>query len=275
MHKFRAFRTITRSLVKNIVSIFIWVVVLSLCAFVPSEKRPNYQIRTVVIDAGHGGKDPGALGKKAREKDIALKVALQVGKLIKKRFPEVKVYYTRTTDKFVELQERAAIANRNRADLFISIHCNANNEKSIYGTETYTMGLHTSDGNLEVAKRENSVILLEDNHEKKYGGYDPDSPMSHILFANYQNAYIENSLRFASLVETQFDKRASRKSRGVKQAGFIVLWQTTMPSALVEIGYLSNAKEEKYLTSAEGQETISNSIARAFAQYKEDMETAD
>jgi N-acetylmuramoyl-L-alanine amidase len=261
--------------VKNILLIGTLGLIVSLCAFTPLEKRPQYKLRVVVIDAGHGGKDPGTLGKHVQEKEVALKVALEVGKTIKKNFPNVKVLYTRMTDKFVELQERAAIANRNRADLFISIHCNSNNSKSIAGTETYTMGLHTSEGNLEVAKRENSAILLEENHEKKYGGYDPDSPMGHILFANYQSAYLDNSLRFASHVENQFEKRANRHSRGVRQAGFIVLWKTAMPSSLIEIGFLSNPTEEKFLRSSEGQKTIAQSIYRGFKMYKEDMETAD
>ncbi len=260
---------------KNILLIGTLGLIVSLCAFTPLEKRPQYKLRVVVIDAGHGGKDPGTLGKHVQEKEVALKVALEVGKTIKKNFPNVKVLYTRMTDKFVELQERAAIANRNRADLFISIHCNSNNSKSIAGTETYTMGLHTSEGNLEVAKRENSAILLEENHEKKYGGYDPDSPMGHILFANYQSAYLDNSLRFASHVENQFEKRANRHSRGVRQAGFIVLWKTAMPSSLIEIGFLSNPTEEKFLRSSEGQKTIAQSIYRGFKMYKEDMETAD
>ncbi|MDJ1467517.1 N-acetylmuramoyl-L-alanine amidase [Cytophagaceae bacterium YF14B1] len=260
---------------KNIILIFVLGIIVSLCAFTPLEKRPQYKLRLVVIDAGHGGKDPGTHGKYVQEKEIALKVALEVGKTIKKNFPDVKVLYTRMTDKFVDLQERAAIANRNHADLFISIHCNSNNSKAIAGTETYTMGLHTSEGNLDVAKRENSAILLEDNHEKKYGGYDPDSPMGHILFANYQSAYMENSLRFASHVESQFEKRANRHSRGVRQAGFIVLWKTTMPSALIEIGFLSNLTEEKYLRTEEGRSTIANSIYRGFKAYKEDMEATD
>ena len=260
---------------KNILLIGLLGLIVSLCAFTPLEKRPQYKLRLVVIDAGHGGKDPGTLGKNVQEKEVALKVALELGKTIKKNFPEVKVLYTRMTDKFVELQERAAIANRNHADLFISIHCNSNNSKAIAGTETYTMGLHTSEGNLDVAKRENSAILLEENHEKKYGGYDPDSPMGHILFANYQSAYMENSLRFASHVENQFEKRASRHSRGVRQAGFIVLWKTAMPSALIEIGFLSNPTEEKFLRSADGQSTIAQSIYRGFKMYKEDVETSD
>ncbi len=266
---------IKRSIVKNILTVCWLGIAVSLCAFTPLGKRPQYRVRTIVIDAGHGGKDPGTHGKYVKEKTVALNVAMELGKQIKKNFPGVKIYYTRTTDKFVELQERAAIANRNRADLFISVHCNANPASSIHGTETYTMGLHTSEGNLEVAKRENSVILLEDNHEKKYSGYDPDSPMANILFANYQSAFIENSLRFARHVESQFDRRAGRKSRGVKQAGFIVLWKTAMPSALVEIGYLSNPKEEKFLKTAEGQENIAEAIYRGFKEYKEDMETPD
>ncbi len=259
-------------MVKNILIIFTLSIIVSLCAFTPLEKRPKYKVRMVVIDAGHGGKDPGALGKYSKEKEITLKVALAVGSTIKKNFPDIKVLYTRMTDKFVELQERASIANRNRADLFISIHCNSNNSSTIHGTETYAMGLHTSEGNLDVAKRENAAILLEDNHEKKYEGYDPDSPMSHILFANYQSAYLENSLRFASKVEAQLHSKAGRYSRGVKQAGFIVLWKTAMPSTLIEIGFVSNRAEEKYLRSAVGQQAIANGISHAFKAYKEEIE---
>jgi N-acetylmuramoyl-L-alanine amidase len=247
--------------------------ILALSSFTSLEKRSAYKVKTVVIDAGHGGKDPGTHGKVAKEKDIALKVALELGKTIKKNMPDVKVYYTRTTNKFIELHDRADLANRNHADLFISIHCNANpNSKDIYGTETYTMGLHTSEGNLDVAKRENAVILQEDDHEEHYEGFDPDSPMAHILMANYQSAYLENSLRFAKNVETQFKDRAGRKSRGVKQAGFIVLWQSAMPSALIEIGFLTNPKEEKYLNDPLGQSYIASAVFRAFRQYKEDME---
>jgi N-acetylmuramoyl-L-alanine amidase len=260
-------------IVKHIVAGFSLTLLILLCSFTSLETRNPFRVRTVVIDAGHGGHDPGTHGKSAKEKDVALKVALALGKTIKKFMPEVKVIYTRTTDKFIELHDRAGLANKNHADLFISIHCNAISNPAIFGTETYTLGLHKSEDNLEVAKRENSVILQEKNHEEKYEGFDPNSPMAHILLANYQSAYIENSLLLASHIETQFHKRVNRKSRGVKQAGFIVLWKTSMPSVLVEIGYLTNQTEERYLTSAANQEFIASGIFRAFRDYKQDIES--
>lgn len=258
---------------KHIITGFSLSLCIILCSFTSLELRNPYKVRTVVIDAGHGGHDPGTHGKIAKEKDIALKVALQVGKHIKKHLPDVKVIYTRTTDKFVELQDRAGVANKNHADLFISIHCNAISKPTIYGTETYVLGLHKSQDNLDVAKRENSVILQEKDYEEKYEGFDPNSAMAHILLANYQSAYIDNSLRLASHIENQFEKRVNRKSRGVKQAGFIVLWKTSMPSVLIEIGYLTNQAEEKYLIKPENQELISSGIFRAFRDYKQDIES--
>jgi N-acetylmuramoyl-L-alanine amidase len=258
--------------VKNIVKVTILASFLILCSFTRLDKRSFYSVRTVIIDAGHGGRDPGTHGKYVKEKDITLKVALLLGKTIKEHYPGVKVFYTRMSDKFVELHDRASLANRNHADLFISIHCNANPSKIVYGTETYAMGLHTSDGNLDVAKRENSVIYLEEDHEENYGGFDPTSPMAHILMANYQRAYLDNSLRFAAKIEKQFEQHASRKSRGVKQAGFVVLWKSAMPSVLVEIGFLSNPQEEKYLMGSAGQTKIASGIYRAFREYKEEME---
>jgi N-acetylmuramoyl-L-alanine amidase len=259
--------------VKHILTGCILSVVILLCSFTSLERRNPYRVKTVVIDAGHGGHDPGTHGKLAKEKDVALKVALQVGKSIKKYHPDVKVIYTRTTDKFVELHDRAGLANKNQADLFISIHCNAISKPDIYGTETYTLGLHRTQDNLDVAKRENSVIFKEANHEENYAGFDPSSPMAHILMANYQSAYIQNSLRLASHIETQFQKRVNRKSRGVKQAGFIVLWKTSMPSVLVEIGYLTNQAEEKYLVNEANQEYIASGIFRAFKDYKREIES--
>jgi N-acetylmuramoyl-L-alanine amidase len=232
----------------------------------------KYKVKTVVIDAGHGGKDPGTHGKKKNERDITLAIALQLGKIINEFQPDVKVLYTRKTDVFIPLDERAAIANRNNADLFISIHCNANNNKAIHGTETYCMGAHTNAANLEVAKRENSAVLLEKDYLRKYEGFNPNSPLAHIFFSNMQSAYITNSLRFASHVEAQFKNRVGRHSRGVKQAGFIVIYKTAMPSALIETGYLSNAKEEEYLSSAQGQVYLASAIYRAFREYKEEME---
>lgn len=230
------------------------------------------KLKTVVIDAGHGGKDPGCNGKSAKEAQIALKVALELGELIEKNIPEVKVIFTRKDDTFVELHDRAGIANKNNADLFISIHCNSG-PSTAFGTETYTMGLHTSDGNLRVAKRENSVILQEANYKQNYDGFDPNSPEGHILFALYQNAYINNSLRFAQKIETEFKTKVGRHSRGVKQAGLLVLWKSAMPSVLVEVGFLTNPQEEKYLNEKAGQSYIASGIYRAFKAYKQDLET--
>ncbi len=232
----------------------------------------NYKVKKIVIDAGHGGKDIGCHGKRSKEAQIALAVALKLGEKITNELKDVKVIYTRDTDEFIELQERAAIANRNNANLFISIHCNSAKASHIAGSETYTMGLHTSDGNLDVAKRENSVILNEDNYLEKYNGYDPNSPIAHILLANYQSAFLSQSIKFASFVEENFKDELGRNSRGVKQAGFIVLWKTTMPSSLIEIGYLTNEDDEKYLKNPVHQNDVANSIVRAIKRYKESVE---
>ncbi|GAB3777406.1 hypothetical protein GCM10028818_24520 [Spirosoma horti] len=233
---------------------------------------PN-QLRTVVLDAGHGGKDPGCLGRKTRESRIVLKLVLQLGRKIKEEMPNVRVIYTRSSDHFVELAERSAIANRNKADLFISLHCNASPSSSrVYGTETYTMGLHKTNGNLDVAKRENAVILKEENYQQTYKGFNPNSPLAHIMLANYQHAFMGSSINFAEKVERSFRRNAERKSNGVKQAGFLVLWRTTMPSVLIETGFLTNPDEEDYLISSEGQDEISDAIYKAFVLYKQEIE---
>lgn len=222
----------------------------------------------VVIDPGHGGKDPGAVGKTAKEKDIVLAVALKLGNLIKKNYPNVKVIYTRDKDVFVELSERAGIANRNNANLFISIHANSvDGNPSSHGTETFVMGLHKNDANLAVAKRENSVILQEDNYSSKYDGFDPNDPESNIIFSLFQNAYSDQSLLLAASIEEEF-KTLKRYDRGVKQAGFLVLWKTAMPSVLTELGFVSNPDEEQYMKSDEGQTELAVSIYNAFAKYK-------
>jgi len=234
----------------------------------------------VVIDAGHGGKDSGTRGAVSKEKDIALNIALELGKTIQKYLKDVKVIYTRTDDTFIELEERAQMANKNGADLFISIHCNSLPEttpdarkQSIFGTETYIMGMHTSEANFDVAKRENSVILMEDGSKETYEGFDPNSPESYILFSLYQSAYLDNSLRMADKIEHQFQERVKRKSRGVRQAGFWVLYRTSMPSVLVETGYLSNSSEEKYLSDSYGQTLIASGLFRAFRDYKSEIES--
>jgi len=232
----------------------------------------KYSLKTVVIDAGHGGKDDGASGKKSKEKDIVLAISLKLGTYIEENIPDVKVLYTRTTDVFVPLNERADIANKNKADLFISIHCNGNDNPRAYGTETYAMGLHKTDGNLEVAKMENSAILFEEDYTTKYEGFDPQSAESYIIFSFLQNTFLEQSLNYASFVEKEFEVRALRRSRGVKQAGFLVLWKTTMPSVLVETGFLTNPSEERYLMSNQGQEYIASAIYRAFKSYKQTIE---
>ena len=234
-------------------------------------KKNRYKIRTIVLDAGHGGKDPGTHGGKTKEKDVVLPVVLKVGKLLKARYPDLKVIYTRTTDNFIELHERAAVANRNDADLFISIHCNAG-PKHICGSETYAMGLHTTEGNLKVAKRENAVVLKEENYLNKYNGFDPNSPLAHIFFANIQNAYLDKSLRFAQAVENQFEGLDGKSSRGVKQAGFIVLWKTSMPAVLIELGFLTHSGEEKKLRSEEGQTALAKSILKAISKYKDEVD---
>lgn len=223
---------------------------------------------TVVIDAGHGGKDPGARGSQANEKAINLQVALNLGRLIEEKHPEVKVIYTRKDDRFIELNERADIANRNKADLFISIHVNSLKRGSgVRGAETYTLGLAKTDENLQVAMRENSAILLEDNYEQKYEGFDPNSSESYIIFEFMQNMHVEQSIHFASEVQKSFAS-AGRVDRGVRQAGFLVLRKTSMPSVLIELGFISNSSEEKFLRSKAGQETLAKSISNAFDRYK-------
>lgn len=262
-----------------------WTAVVALCllpfhshefAAGKWEIRQEYptKIRKVVIDAGHGGKDAGSLGKYSQEKDIALSIALKVGAYITENLPDVKVVYTRKDDRFLELYERAQLANDQKADVFISIHCNSTIPKKYYinGTETYVMGLHTAEENLEVAKRENEVILLEDDYKKNYGGYDPNSPEAHIMFSMYQNAYLAQSISLAEKIENQFTTRLKRPSRGVKQAGFMVLRTTTMPSVLVETGFLSNSTEESYLRSEKGQTYLASAIYRAFKEYKAEMD---
>jgi len=230
------------------------------------------RIRTVVIDAGHGGKDPGALGRHSREKDIALAVALKVGYYIKHNLKDVRVIYTRASDRFIPLYRRAEIANKNHADVFISIHCNSNPSSKPYGAETYVMGLHKNAANLQVAKTENTAILYEDSAGTAYGGFDVNSPQSYINLSLFQNTYLAQSLNIAHKIENQFKYRAGRKARGVYQAGFLVLWRTTMPSVLVELGYLSNPKEEAFLLSKRGQSFLASAIYRAFKSYKIEFE---
>ena len=229
----------------------------------------SMQAFTLVIDAGHGGKDPGAAGRKSKEKNINLAVALELGRLVAKNCPDVKVVYTRKTDVFVELDERTRIANKAKADLFISIHVNSTAARvGPQGTETYTLGMHRAADNLEVAKRENSVITLESNYEQRYEGFDPKSSESYIIFELMQDQNMEKSVRLARLIQQQMRSSAKRVDKGVFQAGFLVLRATSMPSALVELGYINNPTEEQYLTSKDGQAALARSIYNAFVQYK-------
>jgi len=238
-----------------------------------ADKDPKNKVQVVVLDAGHGGKDSGALGIKSREKDIVLSITLKVGKYIKENFDDVKVIYTRNKDVFIPLHERANVANKNKADLFISIHANWTKNSRIYGTETFAMGEHRSTQNLEVAMKENSVITMEEDYTIHYEGFDTTSAESYIIFSLMQNIYLEQSITFASFVQEQFRERAKRADRGVKQDIFLVLWKTTMPSVLIETGFISNPAEENYLVSEQGQIYLASAIFRAFREYKTYIES--
>ncbi|HAB89038.1 MAG TPA: N-acetylmuramoyl-L-alanine amidase [Bacteroidetes bacterium] len=227
----------------------------------------NGQIHHVVLDAGHGGKDPGAVAFNTQEKDVALSVTLKVGKLIEKHLSSVEVSYSRETDKFVELFQRAKIANSREADFFISIHANAASNASARGTETFVLGLHRNDANLEVVRRENAVISLEGGYEQEY--VDITSPEAQILLELHQQNYLDQSIQFASLVESRFINHAGLKSRGVKQAGFLVLYKTSMPSVLIELGFLTHREECVFLASETGQNILAESIFFAFRDFVE------
>jgi N-acetylmuramoyl-L-alanine amidase len=259
-------------------------------------------IKIVVIDAGHGGKDPGCNGAVHNEKEVTLAIALKLGKLIEDKLKDVKVIYTRTTDVFVELEERAQIANRNNADLFISIHCNAaakyvtykdKNGKTQYktwkdkkgkihkketvnpvpyGSETYVMGLKNEKGKMEVAKRENASMLLEDNYEKTYNGFDPNSDEAYIIMSLTTSAYVEQSAKFASYIQKEYKEKAGRIDKGVQRQSIWVLWRTAMPSILTEVGFLTNPIEEKFLGSDKGQTYLASAIFRALRNYKNEIE---
>jgi N-acetylmuramoyl-L-alanine amidase len=230
------------------------------------------KIQTIVIDAGHGGKDSGALGKVSMEKTLNLAVALKLGNYIKENLPDVKVVYTRDKDVFVELSERAAIANRNNADVFISIHCNSTEgTTTVNGAETFVMGESKNEANLKVAKKENAAILLEDNTDA-YDNFDPNSTEAYIIFSLTQSLYQGQSLDLADKVQKQFANKG-RHDRGVQQAGFLVLWKTSMPSILVELGFINNTKEEQFLNSEKGQTQMALALYRAFEEYKREFES--
>lgn len=224
---------------------------------------------TVVIDAGHGGHDPGAIGRRGKEKNINLSVALKLGRLIKQNCPDTRVVYTREKDVFVPLHRRAEIANEVKANLFISIHTNslASRSSKVSGTETYTLGLHRTQENLEVAQKENAVILIEDDYKQRYAGFNPNSAESYIIFEFLQDKNMAQSVKFATAVQRGF-RNANRIDKGVHQAGFLVLRATSMPSVLIELGYITNPTEEAFLLSEQGSSTLAQSIYRAFLNYK-------
>ena len=225
----------------------------------------------VVLDAGHGGKDPGNRGNGYFEKKIALSIALQIGKILEKH-KDIKVLYTRKTDKYIDLIERANIANRADADLFVSIHCDAHTSQA-YGAGTFVLGLHANQRNFEVARKENSVIFFEDNYEAKYEGFDPNNPEAVIGLTLMQETYLDQSIVAAAAIQKRFVRNLGRKDRTVKQAGFIVLKYSYMPSVLVETGFLTNRKEGAYLNSKKGQSQMASTIAQAIVDYKSDLQT--
>ncbi len=253
--------------------IFFYIFFISLVNTDAQTNDNGYRLKTVVIDAGHGGKDPGSVGKKTTESKVVLAIALKVGKYIEDNLKDVKVIYTRKTDEFVELHKRAEIANSNKADLFISIHANGNDNHEVAGTETLVLGTIRAGENFEVAKKENSVILLEENYQEKYEGFDPNSPESYQSFSLVQDLYLKKSVSFAALVQDQFRERAQRKDRSVKQQSLLVLARTAMPGVLIETGFITNPDEEKYLMSEQGQEYLASAIFRAFRDYKDVVES--
>ena len=255
-------------ILRNVISAFI---VFNLFAAIPFAQKgvESPKLKTVVIDAGHGGKDPGCHGGYAHEKDVCLSMALKLGKLINEKYPAITVKYTRETDVFVELIERANIANRANADLFICIHANAGSTVA-YGTETYVLGLHRTESQQKVMERENSIISLEEDKGAKYKSFDL-TPDAMIAIQLQQNVNLNNAIKFASFLQSEF-KTIGRYDRGVKQAGFLVLYKTAMPSVLIETGFLTNPNEEGFIGKLEGQEKMANAMLKAFVKYKNDYE---
>ncbi len=259
---------------KNNLLTFLAIVFIStlLMAFKPNPVTPSKHKFVVVLDAGHGGKDPGNRGGGFNEKDIALSIVLKVGKELEKN-ENIKVIYTRSTDVFIELDKRAEIANDAKADLFISVHCNAHNSQA-YGTETFVLGLHRNQANFEVAKRENSVIFLEEDYDITYDGFDPNSPESYIGMQIMQEEYLDQSILLADYVQKKFTHELKRNDRGVKQAGFLVLRQTYMPSVLIETGFLTNKEEGPFLNSNNGQTRMADAIIDAIKDYSKSINLA-
>ena len=251
-----------------------WFLLFAIFAFFNTQAFPQVKdgITKIVIDAGHGGEDPGALGSKGKEKDVTLIVALELGKLITENCPDVEVIYTRKTDVFIPLYNRSKIANDKHADLFISIHCNSSDNKSANGVETFVMGLHKTESNLEVARKENAAMLLEKDYKNTYGNFNPNSPESYVIFSLYSNAYLESSVQLASKVQKNLLKCTHFRDRQVQQAGFWVLHKVAMPSILVELGFISNKNEEAQLLDPTFQKALAASLCNAFIEYKNQVE---
>lgn len=257
----------------NIYSAKLFLIFLTLTISAASASTVKDQKKwVIVIDAGHGGKDSGAQGSFSFEKNIALAIALKTGEYIEQNLANVTVMYTRKNDTFVELYDRATFANKNNADLFISIHANWAKTRNIRGTETFIMGLAKDEQNLAVAMKENEVIMLENDYSTKYEGFDPKSPESYIMFTLMQNIYQEQSTSLASKIQTEYKETIKRTDRGVKQAGFVVLFMTTMPSVLTETGFITSPEEEKFLNSKQGQDFIASSIFRACSEYVNELD---
>lgn len=256
----------------RIYSIFVFIFFTFFCYTAANAQENLNVFDKIVIDAGHGGNKPGAIGSKYKEKDVTLAVAIKLGKLINENLKSVKVYYTRVIDQDVDLYKRSTIANRLNADMFISIHCNSSTSKTAGGTETYAMGLGKTERNLEVAKKENAEILTESGAIENYKDFDMSSPESDILMSLYQNAYLQNSLDIAAKIQAEYQKNVPMKNRGVHQANFVVLWKAAMPAILTEIGFISNTKEEDYIGSEYGQWMIAACIFRAICQYRNKMD---
>ena len=260
------------------ISTIVILIALLFPSLVQAQTPTGYSLKRVIIDPGHGGKDPGAIGTgrhKFTESDVALAVSLKLRDYIMEYYDSVEVIMTRDSDNFIELRQRTKVANDAKADLFISVHCNTNGNESARGTETYVIGVSKEASNLAVAKRENQVITLEDNYEEHYQGFDPNSPETMVGLTMMQQNYLDNSIMFADLVQKQFTFRVGRKNRGVKQAGYWVISYTMMPSVLIELGFISNKEEEDFLNSSKGQVYMASAIYRAFKEYKIKLEGID
>jgi len=244
--------------------LFFFIFLVGFQSLMASNEKPRDRF-VVVLDAGHGGKDPGNMGNGFKEKDIALNIILKIGKALEQQ-GGIEVIYTRDSDVFIPLDKRAQIANEANADLFVSVHCNSHNSQA-YGTETFVLGLHKTEENFEIAKKENSVIFLEEDYEVTYGGFNPNSPESYIGMALMQEEYLNQSILLADFVQKNFTNQLKRKNRGVKQAGFVVLKMAVMPSVLIETGFLTNNQEGPYLNSTGGQNKMAAAIVEAIEKY--------